>query len=184
MDVWAQPGVFEKLFPSVFRNSPRFWAQPGFSEELFPLACRRLGTDAIFAKTDPNLAGNQGEQLNENSRLCPILAGCLRIHGIRNSIFLSCAQMPEIHGEHFRKICSCAQILSIVCECTTDRMVLCPDASYLPVNSQLTGCSCAQLSSQRDLHASAKSGACRTSAGFFLSLSATAPFLVYNCGSG
>ena len=149
MDVWAQPGVFEKLFPSVFRNSPRFWAQPGFSEELFPLACRRLGTDAIFVKTDPNLAGNQGEQLNENSRLCPILAGCLRIHGIRNSIFLSCAQMPGIHGELFRKICSCAQ-----------------------------------MSSQRDLHASAKSGACRTSAGFFLSLSATAPFLVYNCGSG
>ena len=146
---WAQPGVFEKLFPSVFRNSPRFWAQPGFSEELFPLACRRLGTDAIFVKTDPNLAGNQGEQLNENSRLCPILAGCLRIHGIRNSIFLSCAQMPGIHGELFRKICSCAQ-----------------------------------MSSQRDLHASAKSGACRTSAGFFLSLSATAPFLVYNCGSG
>ena len=142
MDVWAQPGVFEKLFPSVFRNSPRFWAQPGFSEELFPLACRRLGTDAIFVKTDPNLAGNQGEQLNENSRLCPILAGCLRIHGIRNSIFLSCAQMPEIHGEHFRKICSCAQILSIVCECTADRILLCLLAFHLPADARRTGYFC------------------------------------------
>ena len=142
-------GFLKNCSPRFFAILHDFGYSRGFQKNCSPLACRRLGTDAIFVKTDPNLAGNQGEQLNENSRLCPILAGCLRIHGIRNSIFLSCAQMPGIHGELFRKICSCAQ-----------------------------------MSSQRDLHASAKSGACRTSAGFFLSLSATAPFLVYNCGSG